>query len=437
MATYIFTETEPFSAIAESRSTYADQAAMVYDVRRPVRGLQVSKDTHAYLRVITESNRPLDLISSGAYREDERGVGKTSTYANFLLQRATIARAELKQFVKTFGLTYLFLFGENPIVINIDGALIHSVDFPWDEEWWVNYENTLRASRTAELGARVYLYYDRVMIEGYILNATTNREAEARHLVPLAFTLAATNIKFLPKVGATQFPVYATMFDFPKPGGDVGRGLNSALPFGTSLGFTNMSAFASLSTGTEGIAMAGSFQQLVRTVVDNPWILAGVVKRSAYSLVGEGVGALSGRRLPRPRKPRYGKIRENRDEYVGEAPMRQEYAPRGPVQEFHEYVDQEREGELSGDAMRSQLQEGPALSGTDPFEGLGTGPSLRRPPAFGADVVENDLVPEAGGSEDTPPGPQSDTPRYPWNPPGPPYNSASEGRGGPSLWSGY
>lgn len=428
MSTYIFTETEPFSAIAESRSTYEDQAAMAQDVRRPTRGLQVSKDTHAYLRVITESNRPLEMISSGAHSEDKNGVGKTSTYANFLLQRATIARAELKQFVKTFGLTYLFLFGENPVVINVDGALIHSVDFPWDEEWWVNYENTLRASRTAELGARVYLYYDRVMIEGYILNATTNREAEARHLVPLAFTLAATNIKFLPKVGATQFPVYTTVFDYNKPGTYGGRDINSMLPMGTALGFGSMSAFASLSTGTEVMAMGGSFQQTVRAVVDNPWILAGTVARSAYGLLG---AVFKTRSLPQLRRPKYGKIRENRGEYVGEAPMREEFPSRNPVQEFHEYVDQEREGELSGDAMRSQLRD-------DSFgriTALDVPHLARRPAAFDADVVDRDLVPSAGGSSDTPPDPQSGAPSAPWNPSDAPYSSHQ--RGGPGLWSGW
>jgi hypothetical protein len=324
MAVYIFQENEPFIELARRMREEGVSKIAQAEVRRPVRGLQVSKDTYAYLKVVDSEGRTLPFVNSGSMGilPDQSGVGQSPYYSNFLLQKVTIARSELKQFVKTFGLTYLFLFGENPITINVEGALVHSADFPWDEEWWVNYENTLRATRLAEMGARVYLTYEGYLIEGYILSAGTSREAMVKHMVPLGFEMVATNIKFLSKVGQTDFPIYSSVVEAQQPGllGEI----NKYMPSNRVLQFANQTEVGMM---TSGLAMGasvmqfGTFGNMMQYFAKAPWLLAGMSAPPLEALKAVEMG-LNQVRMGRFKAPplRTGKIRLNTDEYVTGVP---------------------------------------------------------------------------------------------------------------------
>lgn len=368
MSTYIVQESEPWVALAEQRRARGVERSAQDEVRRPVRGLQIEKDTYAYFKVIDANGQELSFINSGAMTEDQDGVGKSMAYSNFLLQKVQISRAELKQFVKTFGLTYLFLFGENPIMLSVEGGLVHSADFRWDEEWWMNYERLLRATRLAEQGARAYLCYEGYLVEGYILDAVTSREANVKHLVPLAFEMVATNICYLAKVGSTDFPVRSTLFTAEQPSMFGGRDINSVLPIGRALQFGNANTANLLAGGTAagGTLQFGSFRDMFTALSSNPSLLAGLTGDLAMS----AMDAAMSRRIKMP-PPYYGKIRENRDEYVAASGIQINQGSglmdQDAVTRYQKQVETGEERQVAGDVAR-QVTSPATLSNGNPFE---------------------------------------------------------------------
>jgi hypothetical protein len=324
-----------------------------FNVRRPTRGLQASKDTYAHLRVVDADGQDISLIDSGS-TDVVDGIGHTTAYSNFMLQRVSIQRSELRQFVKTFGLTYLFLFGENPIMVQVTGALIHSVDFPWDEEWWVNYEQKLRATRLAEMGARAYLCYEGTLIEGYILEATTNRESAQPNMAPLNFNMVATSIRFLSTVGTALMPFDRYTVDFTNPATPTGG--SSRLPVGRQLVFdaqqtsTQAAMAVGLPPAGQSMVQFGSFQDLFRAVASTPGLLAGVRP-----------GAVGDALLSTPTKGGYPPSRRgnrnlNLDEYVQRTPPPLSRSnPFDRVDRYQQQVEADEEEPVAGDLARSVI----------------------------------------------------------------------------------
>lgn len=459
MSVYIFQEEEPFAQIFENMRSRGRSVESTMDVRRPVRGLQVERDTYAYLKVVDLNNNPLPFLNAGALMEDDDGIGYSYAYSNFLLQKVQIARAELKQFVKTFGLTYLFLFGENPIMITVEGALVHSADFKWDEEWWANYESTLRATRLAEMGARVYLCYEGVLIEGYILNSTTARDANVRHLVPLGFEMVATGVKFLAKVGKTDFPYDKKYLKQASQVYHQGIDLHRLLPPNTRIQYDTRSQIAQLLSqpanlpGT-GIAMAsqigvgsgvvgygmgvgvaaasgrtpqpeaiafGSFQALVRTIAEAPSLLAGLTSSSAaLSAADQGLSAGT---AGVPPNAVFGKINLNVDEYVALArPASAGFTTQGRPQTWNQEMTPDQDREVAGTASRLTTRPNPfdtdggtlmenvygsgAAPGAEPnlttVDGLGGGSGIGAVEGEMVDDPEDYLGDLSGGRSDNP-----------------------------------
>lgn len=352
MAVYLFQETEPFALIAERlRSQGTDLYAQSL-VRRPTRGIQISRNTYAYLKVVDRGNNTIPMINSSSDTWDESGRGYAPSTANFLLQEVQIARAEMKQFVKTFGLNYLFLFGENPVMLTVRGALLHSEDFRWDEEWWVNYENTLRATELAAREARVYLCYEGVMIEGYPLNATTRRSAEDRHNIPLAFEMVATNIKYLAKVGSTDFPITGTIFDASRPTTFGGRDINSVLPVNQQLSVDTSTATAFISSGPS--FTYGSMRDLINFVTASPELLIGNAVGTVSNVAQLGLDELARTKYKLP-DPVFGKFVHSRDEYVAGIPMAHQSSPQDRVQRFMGAELSDNDPMRAGEALRPQL----------------------------------------------------------------------------------
>jgi len=371
MAVYLLQETEPFEEIAEGMRQRGFSNDTQVEVRRPVRGLQNSKDVFAHIKVIDSHSNLIPFVNAGALFNEVDGIGYSNSFSNFLLQRVSISRAELRQFVKTFGLTYLFMFGENPIMVNVEGGLVHSADFRWDEEWWVNYENTLRGTRLAQMGARAYLCYEGVLIEGYILTASTNRAAMAKNLVPLAFQMAATNIKFLARVGSTDFPISRYQVDLTRSSSLGNSGINDRLPTNRGLQYRRDNVGTILSDRTDGNSWAqfGSFNDMFRAIVRFPGSAAGTSFPGAFGAV-DTAGARRDPKFNRP-PPVYGKIRLNYDEYIGARGM-QGSNPNFPADQMQHYmrdVDEVFDQPIGGDVARQVMDNDDVNVATT--EGLG------------------------------------------------------------------
>lgn len=135
------------------------------------------------------------------------GLGQSLRYSNFLLQSSQEARQEKYQIMETFGIPYIFFFGERPRIYNFEGILLNSLDFQWRTEFWANYEHNIRGTRLVERDARMVLSWDDIMVEGYVLQATAAENSSQPHLVNFSFQMFITNYQSLADIGNTRFPV--------------------------------------------------------------------------------------------------------------------------------------------------------------------------------------------------------------------------------------
>lgn len=205
MAVFISVTTSPFEDVFNERS----QQPVTQNVRRPFRGIELKKDTYATLRVYDALNRPIPFIDSSAPPAQDGGtIGQSLEYSNFILQSIQEQRVEKQQIVETFGEDYIFFFGERPRIYNVNALLLNTRNFNWKSEWWTNYENTLRGTRLLEQNARMYLYFDDVVIEGYMLQAQAMQTVEDPYKLPLMFQIFCTNYQIIGDVGSVFTPVY-------------------------------------------------------------------------------------------------------------------------------------------------------------------------------------------------------------------------------------
>lgn len=162
-------------------------------VRRPTRGLEVKTPTYSYMRVITDSGEQLLFDNTASLGT----TPQTQSYANYLIQALTFTSAEKMQVIETFGEDYAFFFGQRPIQAQLTGGLINSNDFPWSSEMWRNYQNLLRGTKLAERGARMYLYYDGVLLEGLPFSYSPSAASEQPYLVPFSMSILVTSLDVL------------------------------------------------------------------------------------------------------------------------------------------------------------------------------------------------------------------------------------------------
>lgn len=177
------------------------QRAGAASVRRPMRGVEVKQDTHAILKVVDLMGKEIKLCDSGST------TGKSAYYTNFILQSVQEAREEKFQITETFGDPYIFFFGERPRFLDCSCMLLNSLDFNWQAEFWDNYEKYLRGSKCAEIGARVYMFYDDTVVEGYMLLAAAAVSADNTMAVQLQFKMFLTNYRNISMVGSPNFPM--------------------------------------------------------------------------------------------------------------------------------------------------------------------------------------------------------------------------------------
>lgn len=177
-------------------------------VRRPTRGLEIKDDRPAVIKVIQANNQEIPLVDAGA----PSGTGRNTTgYANFLLQNVTEARMEKHQIVETFGESYIFFFGESPRFIDVQMVVINSHDFNWKAEWWENYDKYFRGTKLVEMGARMYLFYDDNIVEGYMLNSQAVETSDQPFMVQMSFRMFVTSHRNISFVGDPLFPIRASI----------------------------------------------------------------------------------------------------------------------------------------------------------------------------------------------------------------------------------
>jgi hypothetical protein len=197
MAVYITVATDAFSDVGRETQTYEN-------VRRPLRGIEIKEDTYAVIRVIKATGEEIPIFDSSS-ADSEDGVGYSTRYSNFILQQVSEQRVEKQQIVETFGEDYIFFFGERPRIMTFAGVLLNTKDFNWKNEFLENYERHLRGTRLVEQNARLYLYFDDLVVEGYILQSSVNYASDSPYHVQFQFQMYVCQYADLSRPGITNW----------------------------------------------------------------------------------------------------------------------------------------------------------------------------------------------------------------------------------------
>jgi len=235
MAVFVELTTDPFEANYTRLKSSNDPAlsrsgrAGLSNVRRPLRGMEIKEDTYAALKVIrSDGSEVLFMDSSSA-------TGTSTSYSNFILQSVTESRMEKHQIIETFGDAYIYFFGESPRFLEVQAILVNSNDFNWEAEWWENWNNTLRGTKSVENGARTYLFYDDNVVEGYLLLAQASKVSSEPFMVQLSWRMFVSSYRNVSFVGDPNFPVPESIYippDVSLTSGDAFSRLNALYPDG-------------------------------------------------------------------------------------------------------------------------------------------------------------------------------------------------------------
>lgn len=211
MAVFVELVTDPFVENYQRLRDRNDPAvsrsgrAGLANVRRPLRGVEIKEDTYACFKVLRSDGSEVPFVDSSD------ATGASRSYSNFILQSVQETRMEKHQIIETFGDTYIYFFGEAPQFLDVQAILINSNDFNWEAEWWDNWDNTLRGSKSVENGARTYLFYDDNVVEGYLLMSQAQKLSSEPFMVQMNFRMFVSSTRNVSSIGDPNFPVHESV----------------------------------------------------------------------------------------------------------------------------------------------------------------------------------------------------------------------------------
>lgn len=306
MSIFIELCTDAFQATFDQRKKEKKtqrRGAGATDVRRPLRGLEIKDDTYGIIKVVTSSGSEIRLVNSSS--ED----GLSTDFSNFIIQSVQEARMEKHQIVETFGEGYIYFFGEAPRFLDVTAILIDSLDFNWAAEFWENYNLYFRGTRLVEMGARVYMFYEDNIVEGYMLNAQAVKTSDTPLYMQLSFRLYLTNYSNISLIGDPNFPIRGSLI-LPDNVSDVNKLAVDRGAYLATIGANLQQA---------GFGGGDQFQEAVASGQDGSGIppeLYGIFVNAIEAL---GDGQNHPERFQR-KLPLRGKISDNTDEFTRPRP---------------------------------------------------------------------------------------------------------------------
>lgn len=375
MATFIELRTDAFAGNVITLNV--NSVITKSPVRRPLRGIEIKDDRYATLRVIKSDGTDIPFLDSGSTTAASSTSAATSiVYSNFLLQNVADVRQEKSQLMETFGDTYVFFFGERPRILQVSGLLFNTLDFNWRSEFWRNYEKVFRGTKLVEQNARLYLHWDDIIVEGYVLGAQAQDVADLPYHIPFSFTLFVTNHTYLSAIGDDQYPVRYGVKVTPLQD-SLGGPLKSASFMDTLLHSSSTTAgvnqLKNIAIGTGTLLMANALKvQLHQS--GKPLATRKNVMASALGLGLQTAGMTflnvvgeyfknARIAIPRRKTPLRTKISDNFDEYIN--------GPAGPPPPYDKSAlayAQQRQGMLQTmDQVTKAAQFAMLFAGTNPI----------------------------------------------------------------------
>lgn len=230
-----------------------DVAEKAQITRRPLRGIQIKKETFGYLSLVYAGSHGKPANHRGLYNSSTEN--KTTITSNFLINSVSESRQEKHQPVLTFGKDYVYFFGEQPRQITVNATLINSDNFGWEAEWWANYDKYMRGTKLAASNMEACLEVDENLIYGFLVSASTTKDSQNPFIVNLTFTLHVTTIVSTKSssIGSVNIPAQnLNSFQF----GNVD--LNIADAYSTE-------SVSPISIGESGASIVSRNKQITRT----------------------------------------------------------------------------------------------------------------------------------------------------------------------------
>ena len=192
---YAFLDMEPFNP-ALVRNQLQEQE--IVPVRRPLYGLEINEETHATIQILQSSSTanitPWREILNSSVVADSDGIPRAAGTANVIITSVRYSQKENIQLVETFADSFLYAFGSSPIYLQVQAVLLKAKNFPWRTEWLRNYSDNLRAGRTVDGAARVYMTVEDTVYEGHIISCDIVDQADTPLMSPMQFIMYLTNI---------------------------------------------------------------------------------------------------------------------------------------------------------------------------------------------------------------------------------------------------
>lgn len=187
-------------------------------VRRPLHAMELHEDTYSTITVRSASGGESEALINTS-RASRSGDFMSSTTSNLIIQSVSESREEKQQIVQTFGEDFVYFFGERPVMTQFTAILPDSVEFQYAAEFWRNYEQVLRGTSLVTRNLRAYVSVGRKVYEGYLVSATTQRQAEQPRVIQLTFTLYTTRTSYLDalrnqRVSAEEPYLWTDMSDY-------------------------------------------------------------------------------------------------------------------------------------------------------------------------------------------------------------------------------
>lgn len=109
-----------------------------------------------------------------------------SNYSQFFLLSVSEGDQEKYQVVETFTAYYVFFFGRRPPVYRFSGMLLNDQQFNWMNDFRYTYNNLMRGTAAAEIGARVIISYDKRVVSCFPLSLNISQDAQTDKGVPFS-----------------------------------------------------------------------------------------------------------------------------------------------------------------------------------------------------------------------------------------------------------
>lgn len=165
------------------------------DAKREVwslaRQLETKQDQEATIRVMTQSKS-----QKSGEATTKKGAGPLLNvippYTKFFLENVTESYAEKAQVVETFGDFIAFFFGRRPEMFSFSGRLLNVKNHDWKNDFVEMYDNFLRGTKAVENDSIVFIQYDDVMVQGFLMNCRLDYHSVANNECPFAFSTLIT-----------------------------------------------------------------------------------------------------------------------------------------------------------------------------------------------------------------------------------------------------